>query len=99
MRALAGVAAELGIGHRDRNRLRLRLLRFGYFEEATREGRLRRRAVRDHREIFRVVDLLVDAGAKETNEQLLLLNRDRHRGGDLSRSIAADNQVDLIDIE
>ena len=98
-RALAGVAAELGVGHRERDRLRLGLLHFGHLEEATREGRLRRRAVRDHREIFGYLNVLVDASAEQADEQLLLLDRDRHRGGDLSRSIAADDQVDLVDIE
>ena len=31
-----------------------------------------------------IVERLVDAGAKKTHEQFFLLNRDRHRGGDLS---------------
>ena len=99
MRAFAGVAAELGVGHRDRDGLRLGLLHLGHLEEAAREGRLRRRAVRDHREIFVVVEGLVDAGAEQADEQLLPLDHDRHRRRDLAGGIAADDQIDFVDVE
>ena len=97
--AFAGVASEFGVSHRDRDGLRLRLLHLGHLEEAAGEGRLRCRTVRDHREVFRIIELLVDAGAEQTDEQLLLLDRERHRRGDLGRGIAADDQIDLVDIE
>ena len=50
------------------------LLHLGHLEEAAREGGLRRRAVGDHREIFVVVEGLVDAGAEQAHEQLLALD-------------------------
>ena len=55
-RAFAGVLSKFGVRRRDRDRLRLWLLRFGHLEEAAREGWLRGRAVRDHREVFRIVE-------------------------------------------
>jgi hypothetical protein len=64
-----------------------------------RECRLRRRAVGDHREIFRIVEPLVDAGTEQADEQLVVLHRHGHRRGDLRRGIAADDQIDFIDIE
>ena len=99
MRAFAGVAAEFCVRHRNRDRLRLWLLHLRHLEEAAREGGLRCRAVRNHREIFRIVESLVHAGAEQAHEQLLFLDGDRHRRSDLGRGIAAHDQVNFVDIE
>ena len=98
-RPLARVLPELGVGIGERDGLRLRVLRLRHLEEAAGERRLRRRAVRDHREIFVVDEVVVDASAEQADEQLLALDRDRHRRGDLGRGIARDDQVDLVDVE
>ena len=98
-RTLAGIMAELGVGVSERDGLRLGILRFRDFEEAVGECGLGRRSVRHHGEIHRIVEFVVDRGAGQTDQQLLSLDRNRHRGGDLGRGIAGNDQVDFVDVE
>jgi hypothetical protein len=98
-RAFAGILSEFGVRVGQRDRLRLGILRFGHLEEAARESWLRGRPVGDHGEVLVVLELVVDAGAEQADEQFLARHGDRHGGGNLRRGIAADDQIDLVDIE
>ena len=52
-----------------------------------------------YREVFVVVEVVVDAGAEQAEEQPLLLDHDRHRGRDLRRGVGADSKIDFVDVE
>jgi len=98
-RAFAGILSEFRVRIGKRDCLRLGILRFRHFEEAARERRLWGRPVGNHGEVLVVLELVVDAGAEQADEQFLARHGHRHGGGNLRRGIAADDQIDLVDIE
>jgi hypothetical protein len=95
---VAGIARELLVGGNHRDRLRLRVLRRRRLEEPFREGRLGVRAGRNHGEEFRVLELAVHGEAEQDDEDLPLLDHDRHGGGGRHGGIRTDHQVDLVDV-
>ena len=50
-------------------------------------------------EIFGIVEFAVHREAKQANEHLLLLHHDRHRRREHVGAVAADDEIDLVDIE
>ena len=54
---------------------------------------------RQHREVVRVFELLVDIEREQADEGLLVPDHDRHRRRGDIRAIARDDEVDLVDIE
>ena len=92
-----GALGELGVGGEDRDGLRLRLLRRGEIEEADREGVDALRPDRDHREVFVVVEFVVDADRGEADRQLLVLDDGRHRRRDEIGAVGPEQQVDFVD--
>src|SRR6266851_4291406 len=99
VRAVGSVARELGIGPDDRHRLRLGVLGHRYVEEALGERRLRVGPGRNHDEIFRIVELLVHRETEHADEQPVLLHHHRHRRRQHVGGIAADDEIDVIDVE
>ena len=71
---------------------------------ALRSGRSRQSQVwvrpgRDHHEIVRVVELRVDSERHETEKESLAFDDQRHRRRDGIVAVAADNDIDLLNIE
>ena len=58
-------------------------------------GRVRR----NHAEIVRIIKFTIQRSREQTNEHLLSLHGDRHRRRHHSCAVAADDQVDLVDVE
>ena len=54
---------------------------------------------REHREIFVVVELVVDPGAEQAQIEPLLLDHDRHRRRDLGGRVGADGEIDLVHVK
>src|SRR5215469_4812127 len=98
-RAFRGVDREFGIGCRDRDRLRLRVLRNGGFKETLARRYLRGRPQRDHGEVFRIVELGIDSQPEQADQHLLLLNHHGHRRRQQVRAVPADDDVDLVEVE
>ena len=95
--ALRRALGELGVGGEDRDGLRLRILRRRHVEEADRERVDALGADRDHREVFVVVELVVDADRGEADGQLLVLDDGRHRGRHEVGTVGAKQQIDFVD--
>ena len=98
-RALAGVAREFGVLGGERQRLRLRILFRRDLEEPFGERFSRRLAGRQHREVFRVMELAVDIERKQPDESLAPLHDDRHGGRVHVGGIGPDDKVDFVDVE
>ena len=97
--AVGGVVREVGVLGRDRDGLRLRILRGRDLEEALGEGFLRRRAGRQHREIFRIVKLAVGVEREQADEDLAPLHGDRNGRRHHIGRVAGDDEVDFVDVE
>ena len=95
--AVRGALGELGVGGEDRDGLWLGCLRRGEIEEADREGVDALRTNRDHREVFRVAELIVDADGGETDRHLVVLDDDRHRRRNEVGAVGSEQQVDFVD--
>ena len=78
---------------------RLGILRRRDLEEAFGEGLLRRRARRQHREIFRIVEFAVGIEREQADEGLVLLHDDRNGRRHHVGRIGADDEVDFVDVE
>ena len=98
-RALAGIAREFGVLGRQRDGLRLRILRRRDLEKALGERQLRCRPGRQHREVVRIVELAVHTEREQADEGLVLLHHDGHGRRDHVGGIAADHEVDFVDVE
>ncbi len=80
-------------------RRRLRFLLRRDLEETFGECRLGVRARRQHREIFRIVELTVHRQSEQADEDLILRDNDRHGGRDHGGGIGADHEIDFVDVE
>jgi hypothetical protein len=98
-RAFGGVDGELRIGRDDGDCSRLGVLRHGGVEEALGEGRLGSRPGRNHREVVGIVELAVDREPEQSDQHFLLLDCDRHRRRQQVGAVAADDEIDLVDVE
>src|SRR5262245_40103946 len=98
-RAVTGVAGELGILGRERDGRRLRILRTGNLEESIRESRLWPWPGRQHREIFRIFELGVCVERKQADECFPLLHDHRDSWRDHVGGVAAEHEIDLVNIE
>ncbi len=97
--AFGGIARELGVLGHNRDSLRLRILRGRNLEEAFGERLFWRRARRQHREIFRVVKIMVGIECEQANQDLALSHDRRDGRGHQVRPVWADDEVDLVDVE
>ena len=95
--AVSGALGELGVGGQDRDGLRLGCLDRGEIEEADRESVDTLRTNRDHREVFRVAELIVDADGGETDRHLVVLDDGRHRRRNEVGAVGSEQQVDFVD--
>ncbi len=95
--ALGRALGELGVGGEDRDRLRLRLLRRRHLEEALGEGVHAFLPDRDHREVFRIVVLAVDADGGVADHHLVVLDDRRHRRRHEVGAVGPDQQIDFVD--
>ena len=97
--AFAGVLREFGVRVAQRHRLRLRLLRGRDLEEAFGERALGVLPGRQHREVFRVIELGVHVERKQADEGLALADHDRHRGRDVVGGVGREHEIDFVDVE
>ena len=98
-RALGGLMLELGVGGDDGDRLRLRLLRRCQIEIALGEGLHRLGAERQHREVFRIVELVVRPERKQSEKQPVVRDRDRYCRGYQIGAVARNQQIDFVDVD
>ena len=98
-RAVAGVVGELGILDHQRDRRWLWILLLGDLEDAFGEGRLGLRTRWQHREVFRIFELVVHIECKQADEGLALLHHHRQRWRDHVGRVAADHEIDFVDVE
>ena len=54
---------------------------------------------RNHAEVVRIIECAVHRGPEQADEHLLSLHGDRHRRRQQVGAVAADDQVDLVDVE
>ena len=97
--ALRGVSRELGILGEQSQGLRFRVGCQRNVEEWLGVGMLRVGPHREHREIFRIVELAVDREPEQAEEHFVMRNRDRHRRRDLVGAVARNDEVDFVDVE
>ena len=62
-------------------------------------GRLRVGPGRNHAEVVRIIECAVHRGPEQADEDLLSLHGDRHCRRQQVGAVAADDQVDLVDVE
>ena len=100
-RAVAAVARRLAVAGRDRDRLQpeLVLVRLDEIEKAPGDRAPRIGSDRQHREVVRIVELLVDIEREQADECLFVPDHDRHRRRRDIRAIARYDEIDLVDIE
>ena len=98
-RAFRRLVLEFGVGGDDRDRLRLRVLRRRQIEPALGEGLHRLGAEGQHREVFRIMELVVGRQREQAEEQPVVRDRDRHRRHDKIGAVARNQQVDLVDVD
>ena len=90
---------ERCVGDEDGHRFGLWALLPCDLKEAFSQGQVWVRPSRNHHEILRVVELRVHSERHEAEKESLAFHNQRHRWRDGIVSIAADNDIDLLDIE
>ena len=98
-RAFGGLVLEFGIGGDDRHRLRLRVLRCGQVKIALGKDFHRIGAERQHREVFRIMELVVGREREQSEEQPVVRDRNRHRRHHQIGAVARHQEVDLVDVD
>src|SRR5712691_2594311 len=97
--SLSGALRERCVGNQDRHRFGLWILLPRDLKEAFSQREVRVRPGRNHHEILRVVELCVDSERHETEKESLALHDQRHRWRDGIVSVAANHDIDLLNIE
>ena len=90
---------ERCVGDEDGHRFGLWALLPCDLKEAFSQGQVWVRPSRNHHEILRVVELRVHSERHEAEKESLAFHNQRHPWRDGIVSIAADNDIDLLDIE
>src|SRR5579862_824369 len=88
-RACGSTLGKFGVGCKYGYRLRLWLLHRSQVKEANRERIHALRTRRHHREVFRVVEFIVDADGGEADRELVALHDGRHRRCDEVGAVGA----------
>src|SRR6266576_3268625 len=90
---------ERGIGDQDGHRFGLGLLLPCNLKEAFSQGQVWVRPRRNHHEILRVVELRIDTERHEAEKESPAFHDQRHRWRDGIVTVAADHDIDLLNIE
>ena len=90
---------ERGVGDQDGHRFGLWMLLPGDLKEAFSQGQIRVRPGRNHHEVMWVVELRVHGEGHEAEKEFLAFNNQRHRRRDGIVSVAAGDEIDLLNIE
>jgi hypothetical protein len=98
-RAFGRLVLEFGIGGDDRDRLRLGVLRRRQVEPTLGESLHRFGAEGQHREVFRIMELVVGRQCEEAEEQPVARDRDRYCRHDKIGAVARNQEVDLVDVD
>src|SRR6267378_5950011 len=97
--SLRGALRERRVGDQDGHRFGLWILLPCDLKEAFSQGQVWARPSRNHHEILRVVELRVDSERHEAEKESLAFHDQRHRWRDGIVSVAADHDIDLLNIE
>ena len=99
--AVGGIAGGFAVIDREGNRLKPELVLLGFddVEEALGDRRARIGSHRQHREVFRVLKLLVYVEREQPNEIHVVGDHNRHRRRRNIGCIPRNDEVDFVDIE
>jgi len=89
-RAFCRLVLEFGVGGDDRDRLRPRVLRRRQIEPTLGEGFHRFGAEGQHREVFRIMELVVGCQREQAEEQPVVRDRHRHSRHDKISAVAGN---------